>query len=56
MGKTYKDKRSKDKSTWVKAKVSKKLKLESREKRKSLKGETNPRVLKLSSSNDWHIL
>jgi hypothetical protein len=53
MGKTFKDKRSKDKSTWVKARISKKLKVSAKSKRKSLITETNPRVLKLAGADEW---
>ena len=56
MGKTFKDKRSKDKSTWVKARVSRYLKISSKNSRNRLKEETNPRVLKLSGADEWNIL
>ena len=33
--------------------IGKKMKLAAKEKRKTLKDETNPRVLKLKSANLW---
>jgi hypothetical protein len=53
MSKTYKDKS--DIVKWKsKSKISFKMKREAKEKRKKLKYETNPRVLKLASCDSWN--
>lgn len=50
MSRTYKDK---NKSALSKARVGKKTKREAGQKRKTLSLETNPRVLKLKSADNW---
>jgi len=49
MGKTYKYNSYKSKT-----RISFRIKQEAKRKRKSLKFETNPRALKLSSANEWY--
>lgn len=39
-----------------KIKLGKNMKLSAKEKRKTLKDETNPRVFKLKGANEWNIL
>jgi len=49
MGKTYRNKINRREKV-----VSYKMKFEMRTKRKTLKNETNPRVLKLASTDEWN--
>lgn len=48
MGKTYKDKKE-----YNNIKLGKKMKESAKQKRKTLKLETNPKILKRMSANEW---